>query len=623
MGRHRANQVKRATHYIPGLDGLRALAVLAVLGYHLLPNVFPGGFIGVDIFFVISGFLITTLLMKEYARTGRINFHTFWVRRARRLLPALFLVVVAASAVAFFVRGDILVGLGRQILGAVTFSNNWVEVAAGSNYFDANSPHLFTNLWSLAVEEQFYVVWPFVLTGVLAMGLAVRHSRKAVLLALGLAAFSAILMAFLYHTTNQTRVYYGTDTHLFGLMIGAALAFWSSSKASGHALRRLSQPFLWLGRKRYLQPMGVVALLGIVVFIIAVRDSAAIIYYGGLAGVCLLSAAALVAIVSKRGRLQCIFTWRPLEWVGERSYGIYLWHWPLLVLFGQALPAAVPDWMVSTVTFIVTMACAALSYRYVEAPIQQNGFRAYTGLGLPRRKLWHWRLRPYPLAIGCLVAVVLTVGAVLQAPSKTQAQMRIEAGQRAIQNLANTQKPEPAQVPTQTIAGTQTNMPSASPKQPTITGADISVIGDSVTIASAPALQERFPGIIIDAEISRSMRRGGMSTIETLNTAGSLRKVVIIALGTNGYYGADNLEKAATLLAGKRLVFVTAHADREWTGPNNDDVRKLAQKYPYVSIAEWDSDIGAHPEMLGDDGIHPSQQGAKIYVESIAKALGL
>uniref|UniRef100_UPI00197C3ED3 acyltransferase family protein n=1 Tax=Microbacterium sp. CPCC 204701 TaxID=2493084 RepID=UPI00197C3ED3 len=206
-----------------GLDGLRAIAVTLVVVYHLFPPaLLPGGFIGVDVFFVISGFLITSLLLREHDATGRIRLGRFWVRRARRLLPALVAVVAVCSTLAWVVGGDVLVRLGAQIAGVATFSYNWLSIAGGGGYFAAATPELFRNFWSLAVEEQFYVLWPLVLPLVLFL----PRAWLRIAVAMVFAAASAIWMgAVISRGDDLTRAYFGTDTHAFGLLLGVALAF--------------------------------------------------------------------------------------------------------------------------------------------------------------------------------------------------------------------------------------------------------------------------------------------------------------------------------------------------------------------------------------------------------------
>ncbi len=202
-----------------GLDGLRAIAVTTVILFHLTPGGLPGGYLGVDVFFVISGFLITSLLLREHGDTGRLHLPGFWCRRARRLLPALALVVLASCAAAVAIGGDVLVGIGRQVLGAATFSYNWLAIANNASYFDDTVPELFRNLWSLAVEEQFYLVWPLVVAALLLLRRRTWMLLPVLLLAAGSVATMTLLPA-----TDPTRLYYGTDTHSFGLAIGAALA---------------------------------------------------------------------------------------------------------------------------------------------------------------------------------------------------------------------------------------------------------------------------------------------------------------------------------------------------------------------------------------------------------------
>ncbi len=601
-------------HYISGLDGLRALAVLAVIIYHLAPHLLPGGYLGVDIFFVISGFLITTLLITEHARHQKIALREFWLRRARRLLPALLVTILAISSLTFFIRGDVLVGIGRQILGAATFSSNWVEVLNGTDYFASETPHLFKNFWSLAVEEQFYLLWPFMVLLLIAV---VKKPRIGMAVTALLAAASAGWMAYRFAGgASATRVYYGADTHIFGLMIGACLAFWTRSMAANQPLRRLSQPFLKLRRfPKTVQLFGTLALGGLFVLFFALPNYAGFTYSGGLFLASLLTAVALVAAVSMPGALQKLLELRPLKWVGTRSYGIYLWHWPILVLLRYTLPHGTPWWVTPLSLFALTFAAAELSYRYLEMPVRRRGFRETFRRAVKRYTVKNGNVkriqaRPHTAALALFLAVILTGAAVLNAPTKTAAQLRIEEGQKAIQKQAAIEKKEAKK------------KAEAAKKRVPITGTAISAVGDSVMLGSAPYLQQAFPGITIDAVVSRSMTRGGLETLEKMQHAGTLRKNVVVALGTNGYYGTGMLERMIRELKGYNIVLVTAYGDREWIPPNNSDARKMAQKYQNVAVAQWDKAIAPHTELLGDDGIHPATAaGDKIYASCIKTAL--
>lgn len=602
-----------ATRYA-GLDGLRAIAVTAVLVYHLFPGVLPGGFIGVDIFFVISGFLITSLLMRERRATGRLDLRRFWVRRARRLVPAIAVLVVVCSAAALAVGGDVLVGLPRQLLGAATFSANWLSIAADSSYFAQGAPELFRNLWSLAVEEQFYVVWPLV---VLALAI-VRNWGVRLAIVLAVAAASAVEMAVLAAPgVDPTRVYFGSDSHSFGLALGAALALLAvrlrplDLDAGEGAL----QHFV----RRWLPPLGTLSVLALVVAAYGMRDDAFLTYRGGLALVAVLSALAIWAAVAPGSPLGRLLDAAPLRFVGMRSFGIYLWHWPVFVL----LCALVPDEndpttapLVGLTALAVSLGAALASYRFVEQPIRTHGLR-----GCVRRARLRMRhslgARATTWAVGAVAVVLVasTVAAVALAPATTGAQRNIEQGAAALHAGAAA----PRASPTRGHAPTLRIPPDP---QPVATGPDIAAFGDSVMLASAGGLQEQFPGIAVDAVVSRQMSAAG-DLIRSAANAGRLRPVVVLGLGTNGSIGADQLDTVLGELGPRRrLVLVTVQAPRPWTDGVNRTLDDFAARHPdRVALADWQHAIAGHLDLLAADQIHPGHRGGLIYADALRRAL--
>jgi peptidoglycan/LPS O-acetylase OafA/YrhL len=590
---------------VPGLDGIRALAVTTVVVFHLLPGTLIGGYLGVDIFFVVSGFLITTLLLRERAATGRISLRGFWTRRARRLLPALALVLLACCAAAFFIGGDVLVKLGSQVLGAVTFSSNWVFIAQGASYFDQTLPELFRNLWSLAVEEQFYIVWPLLLTLLL-----VRIPRWARLNLIGaVAVASAVWMGVAYSPVDPTRVYYGTDTHAFGLAIGAFLAVLLLGRGVGAAPGSpsggmSSRPARWL-----LGLGGTLAIAALIALAVLMSGDFELVYRGGLVLVSVVSAVAIAALLVPGSWLARALDFAPIRWVGVRSYGLYLWHWPVFVLVSATYPAGPREGLDALIragiALAITVVAAALSYRFVEQPIRRHGFRATARAVLdsaPRSRR----------ALGAAFAMVLmtalagtSVAALVADPGQGEAETYIEAGQEAIEDG------EPVAPPADEDAALDA----------VTTGDEITAIGDSVMLAAAPALQAEYPGIQIDATVSRSMY-SAPEIVQAYESAGTLRPVVVLALGTNGPIDRNSLEQVRSIIGPTReLVVVNAQAPRGWIPGVNAELSSFAQVYRNVELANWHDAIQPYLHEMARDQVHFGPIGAGIFAGAVSDAV--
>lgn len=595
-----------------GLDGMRGIAVLLVVVYHLFPPaVLPGGFVGVDVFFVISGFLITSLLLREHVSTGRVALGRFWQRRARRLLPALAVVVVVCSALAWLVGGDVLVDLDAQVLGAATFSYNWVSVAGGGGYFAAATPELFRNFWSLAVEEQFYVLWPLIFPLFLLLPRAWARTTAAFALAAASVAWMGVSVA---GGGDVTRAYFGTDTHAFGLLLGVGLAFllvplfrtegprWAESRAA----------------QSITGAAGVLALAGLVALAMVPQSSSTATFPGVLLAASLLSAVAIVAGVWPGSWFGPAIDARPMRWIGDRSYGIYLWHWPLLVLAVAAFaPDATVAWApiwIGLVVLAATAAASALSFRYVETPVRQHGFRACVRMlavrlrGGPRA-----RLRAVGVALSGALVLAGAGAAIAVSPDETSAEAAVEAGRRALEKALR-EAPAP-------IAPTPSATDAASPAPTDITGDQISAVGDSVMLASAGGLVERLPGIEVDAEVSRSMW-AGPEIVDELDATGRLRPFVVVALGTNGEVDPSTLEHLADTVGPKRgLVLVNAYAPRDWIPGVNAELAAFADDHRNVIVADWSGAIASHEDLLAGDKIHPGAAGGRIFADTVAAAV--
>ena len=591
---------------LPGLDGIRALAIIAVLVFHLDATWLPGGFLGVDVFFVVSGFLITTLLVRERARTGTIDLPGFWTRRARRLLPALLLCVPASVLLARLSEGDLLVGIGRQVAGAATFTSNWLEIGAGSDYFEATSPQLFMNLWSLAVEEQFYLLWPL---AVLVLVRVIQRPEPRAAAALGLALLSAALMAVRLDPESPTRVYLGTDTHVMGLMLGAALAFaWSAPH------RAWTTGPTWAAQRRR---VAAVALVTLGALLVLGSETSALTFRGGILLASLATTALVLVVVERPGRLRAVLDVPAARWVGARSYGIYLWHWPVLLVVGQDLPVARGGTTYALTRLwcvVVTLVVADLSYRFLEVPVRRHGFAGSAREAL--RRLRGIGPRGARVVWGTVLALtVALVAVVLTAPDRTSTQQLIAANEAALTAAeptptatASASAPPPS-ARARTSAAADWSMP---------TGSEIDAFGDSMMVGASHALRYYLPKIRMDA---RSNRRWSAAPDRVEARGDSLRRAVVLSFGTNAGTDEKDLQRTLDAIGPDRMVVVlTLHGPFSRIEQDNAALRAVVADRPNVRLADWDAALAGTSGQLQPDGIHPSLKGSHLYAKTVRAA---
>ncbi len=591
---------------LPGLDGLRALAITAVLVFHLDATWLPGGFLGVDVFFVVSGFLITTLLVRERVRTGTIDLPRFWTRRARRLLPALLLCVPASVLLARLSEGDLLVGIGRQVAGAATFTSNWLEIGAGSDYFASTSPQLFMNLWSLAVEEQFYLLWPL---AVLVLVRVVQRPEARAAAALGLGLLSAALMAVRLDPDSPTRVYLGTDTHVMGLMLGAALAF---AWAAPH--RAWTTGPTWAAQRRRVAAAALVTLGALLVL---GSETSALTFRGGILLASLATTALVLVVVERPGRLRAVLEVPAARWVGARSYGIYLWHWPVFLVVGQDLPVARGGTTYALTRLwcvVVTLVVADLSFRFLEVPVRRHGFAGSAREAL--RRVRGIGTRGARVVWGTvLVLTVALVAVVLTAPDRTSTQELIAANEAALTDL----DPAPsatASAPPSAEARRAGTSPAADWSMPS--GSEIDAFGDSMMVGASHALRYYLPKIRMDA---KSNRRWSAAPDRVDARGDSLRRAVVLSFGTNAGTDVEDLKRTLDAIGPDRMVVVlTLHGPFSRIEQDNAALRDLVADRPNVRLADWDAALAGTSGQLQPDGIHPSLKGSHLYAKTVRAA---
>lgn len=630
-------------YILPGLDGLRAIAVLLVIVYHFWPTVLPGGMIGVDIFFVISGFLITSLLLREGALNGRIALGSFWVRRARRLLPAIALMILVLGPVSLIVGGDIQVNLGRQLLGAATFSSNWISIFAGNDYFAQTSPELFTNFWSLAVEEQFYVLWPLL---IVASGLLLgrRWRHFSAIMVLGILASLGVAAFLLMNGTPISRIYYGTDTHLYGLLLGALLAFarpWSLYPPMGKkALYRVAQPFGLIAFTRVM--VSWLSLFALIPYAILVPESAPGAIPWGLFGASLLALGVIQGMLpdmlaGASEALRRLLNFAPLRWVGERSYGLYLWHWPLAVVIHYVLGADRSP-LVNVGVLVATFAIAEMSYRWIETPIRRRGFRESANRVIASFQNATVKALPIALTLLVIAAAGATGVAVRTAPAMTTAQQSVEDGKRAAAERLKARQEARASASASASAAAKDGKDakvsasaSASASQEAtgpINSSQVTVVGDSIVVAVSPDLYDKMPEAQIDAAEGRTIAKA-LPIIKTMGASGQIRQTLVLSVTANSTILDGQLDEVlAAMPADSKLVLVTGYGPRNlsWIEYSNTKIHEFASQHSdRVIIADWNSAIRqalqTQSGLLTSDGVHPEAAGQELYARVVEQAI--
>lgn len=585
-----------SSRYLAGLDGLRAVAVFAVIAYHLNLGFAPGGLLGVGVFFVLSGYLITHLLVGEWERRGRIDFRRFWLRRARRLLPALFLMLATVLAYVTLFDARALTALRGDTLAAVLYFSNWWYVFHHVSYFARfGPPSPLTHLWSLAVEEQFYLIWPVAL----ALGLAL--ARRRYLLVFGtvlLSLASALLMAVLYHPgMDPSRVYYGTDTRAFGLLLGAALALMGID-GKGPA-----------SRTRWVREiLGFLGLAAILLMIWRTNEYQTFLYRGGMLLLSLATVAVVAALVHQQSLVGRLLGVQPLRWLGVRSYAIYLWHYPVIILTSPRVDTGSPSPVRALLQVLLSIGLAALSWHFLEEPIRQGALRRLWARGWAALQ-GHGAWRIYVASVGSLGLLGLSaIGLSGLAKAAPQATAPMKIGLSPTTHLQST--PQATEPPRGRV------IPS-SPAPP------VTAIGDSVMVDAAPYLEKLVPGIVVNAHIGRQLT-DTEPVIAALKARHQLGKTVIVELGTNGPFTKKELLSLLRSLGPHHaIVLVNTRVPRPWQNVVNSTISAVAASYPHAVLVNWFQASSNKNGWFYPDGVHLNPTGAHAYAKLLAKAAGV
>ncbi len=592
--------------HVTSLDGLRALCALGIVGYHMNLNWCQGGLIGVTVFFVLSGYLVTSSLVSEFScNHGRIDIKRFWAKRIKRIMPTAIVYVVVVAAVMTFASHLLLTKMRPDIAPSLLMVLNWFKIFTNESYFAAaGAPSPLTHFWYLAIDAQFYLVWVFVLYLLLRKRVKSRPIKIGLLVA---AALSAILMAVLYVPgEDPSRTYYGTDTRAMSLLLGCWLAFaWPFSRKSAQPPGSKGSP-----SRAFMEAFGFGGVALLIAMMIFTEGYSPFSYYGGILLCSVISVVAIAGLAVPGTTVSKVLSVKPLSWLGERSFAIYIWHYPIIELL-QPRNATMLPWWIYLVELALTLVIAELSYRFIEKPFKEQGLTAVKDVppeasvkamgsagpqGTDAKPTFIGWIRTHipATAIICAITAVAAVG-IITVPAVTVGG----------------------------VAADEKRVMSATLKKPLVDGVyDIVFIGDSVSLGVNGELNEAFPHGLIDTEGNRQFYEG-IEAFRSYIDQGIVGDTVIFSLGTNGYVEEAELQQIMDMVGPSRTVwFVNTRVPEYRCETNNDILQEFADAHENTRIIDWYGESAGHDDWLAEDGIHLTFPGQEAYTALVTGSIG-
>ena len=603
--------------YLPSIDSLRALAVLAVIIYHVDVNYLPGGFLGVDLFFVLSGYLISSLIIKEFRKTGTVNLYNFYIRRARRLLPAVYFMITVGLVVMVLFNEVLLRKSHLDAIFGYIYSSNWWYIFHKLDYFDsfgAQSP--FKHLWSLAIEEQFYMIFPLLFLLVNGKKKSkdgtYKLNKNFLYVVLGLILVSLIAHILLFDINNISRIYFGTDTRAFSLLVGVVGAIL-------YPMERLHSKVTPQQNMIY-SILSLVSIAGLVTVMIYTSEYNTWLYKGGFLLVAILGLIVIISSGKQHTLMSKLLSFKPIVFIGKISYSLYLWHFPVLVLTTPVSEIGNPNIFFVILRIVLTFAVAIVSYVFVETPIRKLGFINYINIIFKKIRKRPRKSRKIYIGIVGLVSILFLMGIFGKSvPFISTAFVKEMEANKETQFVNNGNNKDNNQE--KSSDSNKDNKENKDDKNNSDKKySSVLVMGDSLTVDIGEKFQELYPGAVIDGKIGRQLYVA-VEEAKSYSKYNNENSAIIFQLGTNGPFTESQIEELIKVFDKADIYFVNIKVPRAWEKTVNTALKEAQEKHSNVKLIDWYSVANSTKDLFEPDRVHLNQAGIAEMVTLIEKNL--
>ena len=604
--------------YLPSIDSLRALAVLAVIIYHVDVNYLPGGFLGVDLFFVLSGYLISSLIIKEYKKTGSLNLYNFYIRRARRLLPAVYFMITVVLVVMVMFNGVLLKKSHLDAIFGYIYSSNWWYIFHKLDYFDSfGSQSPFKHLWSLAIEEQFYMIFPLLF--LLVNGKkktkdgSYKLNRNFLYVILGVILVSLIAHIILFDINNISRIYFGTDTRAFSLLVGVVGAIL-------YPMDKLNTKITPQENLVY-SVVSLISIAALITIMIYTSEYNTWMYRGGFLLVAILGIIIIISSGKQHTVMAKLLSFKPVVFIGKISYSLYLWHFPVLVLTTPVSEIGKPNIFFVVLRVILTFILAIISYALVETPIRKLGFKNYVSIIYKKIVKKSKKTKKIVASIATVVSILFVMGifgksvpyistAFVKEMDSNKESQYVNKGENNQDNKQNQENKD-----------NKENKDKKDDKQNEEKKySSVVVMGDSLTVDIGEKFQELYPGAVIDGKIGRQLYVA-IEEAKDYAQYNNENSAIIFQLGTNGPFTESQIEDLVKVFDKADIYFVNIKVPRAWEKTVNTALKEAKEKHSNITIIDWYTVANSGKDLFEPDRVHLNQTGIKEMITLIEKNL--